>query len=228
MNTTSAHPNPVRPSRTRRTVGTLALTLSATALATAASIGLGATPPSAQADPGDTYVAIGTSQLVQSEDLTAIQVPLDAAAVRVSRDTDFSACLGEGNSWTSVLKGAAKPMSVTWTRTGRDDQALYETIGQADSAAQAQAYATTLIKSGIKACQQPKFDFHYGPLQSSRVGSGYATWALAYRGKETKPSGGVVVIRKGTNVGLVEVSGRFGPVDQTMESVAKVTTSRLF
>ncbi len=35
------------------------------------------------------------------------------------------------------------------------------------------------------------------------------------------------MIRKGSNVGIVQVSGTWGPADQMMESVAKVATHRL-
>ena len=82
---------------------------------------------------------------------------------------------------------------------------------------------------GVRDCQgKPKgYDFHYGPITSSRVGSGYATWALSYRGTSTHPDGGVVVFGKGTNVGFIEVDGTFGSADQTMESVAKVAVDRL-
>lgn len=223
----STHPSSTHPSSTRRVVRSLALTLSAAALATAASVGLGTAPQPAQADPGDTFVAIGSSQLVQSEDLSSIQVPLDTATVRVNHDDDFSSCLGEGNSWTSVLQGSPKPIMAAWTRAGHDDQSLYESIAQAKTTAKAKAYEKTLVNQAIRTCQQPVYDFHYGALQTSRVGSGHATWALTYRGQEKRPSGGVVVIRKGTNVGLVTVNGAFGTAGQTMESVAKVATDRL-
>ena len=83
--------------------------------------------------------------------------------------------------------------------------------------------------AGIRNCQgtKSKRDFHYGPTETSGVGSGTATWALSYRGDETSPDGGVVVFRKGSNFGFIQVSGTWGPADQTMESVAKEAVSRL-
>jgi hypothetical protein len=205
--------------------------VSACALLAAGSVAAGSfwlsAAPTAQADPGDTYVPIGSSRLVQSEDLEAIQVTLDTEQVVLNRNTDFSSCLGEGNSWTSVLKGSPKPISAYWTKRGNDRQSLSESIAQAKDAAQAKRYATTLVDDAVRACRKPKFDFHYGPLQSSRVGSGYATWALSYSGKSRKADGGVVVVRKGTNVGFVQVNGTWGPADQMMEAVAKVAVDRL-
>lgn len=172
---------------------------------------------------------IGSSQLVQSEDLGSIQAPLDTETVGLNRDDDFSACLGEGNPWTAVLPGSPKPITGTWTSRSHRDRALSESIAQAETPAQAKRYYQTLRDAGIRACQgEPKtYDFHYGPTEFSRVGSGYATWALSYRGDDTRPDGGVVVFRKGTNVGMIHVSGTWGPADQTMESVAKVAVHRL-
>ena len=205
------------------------LVVGALALAAVAAIGGALGPSAAQADPGDTFVPIGSSQLVQSEDLAAIQVTLDTEAVTLNRDDDFSACLGQGNRWTQVLRGADKPVTAAWTSRRHEDQALYESIGQAKTPGKAKHYAKTLIKDAIRGCQRSAspWDFHYGPTESSRVGSGRATWALSYRGDATRPDGGVVVIRKGSNFGLVQVSGTWGPADQTLESVAKVAVDRL-
>lgn len=213
---------------TRRLVRSLALTVAAGALACAA-VGLGQGPQLAQADPGDTVVAIGSSRLLQSEDLAAVQVTLDTETVVLNRNDPFSACLGEGSRWTDVLRGTKKPITGAWTSRSAENRALHETIGQAATTAQAKTYANTLVTRGVRGCQgsSSPYDFHYGPTQSSRVGSGYATWAVSYRGTSTTPDGGVAVIRQGTNVGLVQVSGTWGPADQMMESVAKVAVDRL-
>jgi hypothetical protein len=213
-----------------RVLRTFAATVVAGAVAaTAASIGLGWRPSLATADPGDTFVAIGSSQLIQSEDLAAIQVTLDTETVTLNRDEDFSGCLGEGNPWTAVLPGAKKPFTAAWTSRKNKNQALYETIGQAATPAQAKAYAKTLLDSGIRGCQgsSSPWDFHYGKTSSSPVGSGTATWALSYRGSQTRAGGGAIVFSKGTNFGIIEVTGTWGPADQTMESIAKVAVSRL-
>lgn len=212
--------------RVRRGLATTAFALLAAGSMATASVWLGAAP-SAQADPGDTVVPIGSSQLVQSEDLQSIQVGLDRATVTVGRDADFSSCLGEGNRWTEVLHGSPKPVSVEWTRRGDDRSSVSESIAQAATPAKAKQYAATLVKKGITACRSPQFDFHYGPTQSSRVGSGSATWALSYTGDERQPDGGVVVIRKGGTFGFLQVDGTWGPADQTLESVAKVAVSGL-
>ena len=213
----------------RRTARSLALLVSATAAATATSFALGLAPQAASADPGDTYVRIGTSQLLQSEDLAAIQVPLDAERVTLNRDQDFSPCLGEGNRWTQVLRGAPRPINAQWSRRGHDGQGLTEYIAQAGTAAQAKRYSDTLIRQEIRRCRagSSPFDFHYGPSRQSRVGDGTATWALSYTGDEPNADGGVVVIRKGTNFGVVYVNGTFGAADQTLESVAKESVDRL-
>lgn len=213
-----------------RVLRTFAATVLAGALAASvASIGLGWRPSIATADPGDTFVALGSSQLIQSEDLSAIQVTLDTATVTLNRDEDFSACLGEGNPWTAVLPGAKKPFTAAWTSRKNKNVALYESVAQAETPAQAKAYAKTLLDSGIRGCQgsSSPWDFHYGKTSSSPVGSGTATWALSYRGSETRASGGAIVFSKGTNFGIIEVTGTWGPAGQTMESIAKVAVSRL-
>lgn len=221
---TTTHPKPGR-----RTARSLALTVSAAAAATITSVALGFAPQAAQADPGDTFVPIGTSQLLQSEDLAAIQVPLDTESVTLNRDRDFSPCLGEGNRWTEVLKGAPRPINAHWSRRGHDGQGLTEYIAQAKTATEAEHYSGTLIRKEIRLCQEGSspFDFHYGPSQRSRVGDGTATWALSYTGDNPDPDGGVVVFRKGTNFGIVYVTGAFGSAEQTLESVAKESVHRL-
>jgi hypothetical protein len=213
----------------RGTARSLALTVTGVVAATAVSAGLALGPSAAHADPGDTFVAIGSSQLVQSEDLAAIQVPLDTETVTLDRDDDFSSCLGEGNPWTSVLPGSSKPVTGVWSRRRHENQSVSEHIAQAKTPAKAKQLATTLLDVEVRGCQgkHSDFDFHYGPTTSFRVGSGFATWAASYTGQERRPDGGVVVVRKGTNFGLVYVNGTWGPVDQTLESVAKVAVDRL-
>lgn len=206
----------------------LAVGVLATAAATlAASLGLSS--PDAQADPGDTFVRIGSSQLIQSEDLSAIQIPLDTASVELNRDQDFSSCLGEGNPWTAVLPGSATPIAAHWTNQHRRAMGLSEWIAQAESPRKARGYAARLLNKAVRACQgeHDGYDFHYGPTTSSRVGSGKATWAVSYRGGNPQPDGGVVVFRKGSNVGFIQLTGTRGPFEQTMESVAKVAVHRL-
>lgn len=211
----------------RRTAGALALTLAAAGAATAVTSLLGVAPSPAAADPGDTYVPTGSSQLVQSEDLESILVPLNNAKIVVGRDTDFSSCLGEGNRWTEVLPGSPKPISSVWTRRGHPDEQLTEHLAQAGSEAQAIQWEKTLVRSGIRACRTPTYDFHYGPVHVDPVGAGTGSWAVSYRGDAKRADGGVAVIREGVNVGFLEVSGSWGPSWQTMESVAKVAVHRL-
>ena len=108
------------PQRTtgRRSVRTVALTVAAAAAATLTTLALGFTPQAAQADPGDTFVAIGTSQLVQSEDLSSILVPLDTASVELNRNPAFAPCIGGSGRWTQVLKGSPRPIAAYWSRRG--------------------------------------------------------------------------------------------------------------
>ena len=210
----------------RGRVRSLALVLSAAAAASAASVALG--PLAAQAEPGDTLVALGSSQLLQSEDLAAIQVPLDTESVVVGRNPFFSACVGEGR-WSDVVPGARTSVQAAWSSRRDENQWLFETVGQARTAARAKSDAAKLVRAGIRNCQgsAAPFDFHFGPTTSGRVGSGYATWAPSYRGDATRPDGGVIVFRKGTNVGIIDVTGSWGPNGQMLESLAKVAVHRL-
>lgn len=218
-----------KPCTVRRTVRSLALTLSAAAVATAVTATMGLGPAPASADPGDTFVPIGSSRVLQSEDLVAVQMGFDTESVALDRDQDFSACLGEGNPWSSVVPGTGKPINAAWTSRQHPNRALYETIAGAKTPAQAKRAASKLLNKAVRPCQgtHTRSDFHYGRLHFDRVGPGYATWAVSYRGNSDQPDGGVVVIRKDTNVGIVEVSGTWGPAEQMMESVAKVSVDRL-
>lgn len=217
-----------RPARAlRRTAGVLALSLAAAGVTTATSALLGVAPPAARADPGDTYVPTGSSQLLQSEDLDSSLVPLDTATVRLGRDPDFSSCLGEGNRWTEVLPGSPRPVSAEWTRRKHPDEALTEYVAQAPTEAVAKHWAAVLVRGGIKACRHPGYDFHYGPVHTDPVGAGSTSWAVSYRGTSTRADGGVAVVRLGTSVGFVQVSGAWGPSWQTMESVSKMAVDRL-
>jgi hypothetical protein len=212
----------------RRTAAALAVTVVAAGATTLTSALIGVGPSTAAADPGDTYVPTGSSQLVQSEDLQAIQSRLDTEKVVLNRDGDFSSCLGEGSSWTQVLPGSPKPVTGTWTRRKHQDQSLYESIAQAKTVAEAKRWEKTLVSSGIRACRTPVYDFHYGPVQSSGIGSGHATWAVSYRGDEKLAEGGVAVVPLDKTVGFVQVNGTWAaPAGQTMESVAKLAVDRL-
>lgn len=218
-----------RPARVlRRSAGVLALSLVAAGVTTAGSALLGVAPSPAQADPGDTYVPTGSSQLVQSEDLASILVPLDTEKVRLRRDPVFSSCLGEGTRWTEVLPGSPRPVSSVWTR-GHHEEMLTEFIAQAPNQAVARQWEATLVSEGIKACRKRVvYDFHFGQIHTDPVGAGTATWAVSYTGQSKRGDGGVVVVRQGVNVGFLEVNGRWGvPSWQTMESVAKVAADRL-
>jgi len=221
-------PSSSRSPRAPRRVRSLALLLGATATAGAASLALGLAAPTAQADPGDTFVPLGTSRLLQSEDLDAIRVPLHTGTFTTGADSYFSACVGEG-LWSDVLPGTGLPVGATWKNRRAADGALYESVGQETTPARATKRAATLVRVGIRNCQgsSAPFDFHFGKTTSFRVGSGYATVAPSYRGTATRPDGGVVVVRKGASFGLIDVSGTWGPVDQTLESVAKEAVNRL-
>lgn len=207
--------------------GAVAFAVVAAGATTLASAVLGVGPTPAQADPGDTFLAIGSSQLVQSEDLAAIQVRVDTEQVNLRPKGDITSCPGAGHSWTQLLPGSGKPLTATWTRRGHDDETLFEAIGQAKTEAQAKRWEKALVRTGIGGCSTPTSNFSYGATSSSNVGSGHATWAVTYSAGETSPEGGVAVIRKGTNVGFVVVSRNWGPADQMMESVAKVSVDRL-
>ncbi len=68
MTSNQHHPRPSRPA------ARLGLSVASAASPPPPSPAWASVRPTAQADPGDTFVAIGSSQLVTSEDLAAIQV----------------------------------------------------------------------------------------------------------------------------------------------------------
>jgi hypothetical protein len=215
-----------RSPRVRRTAGALALTLVAAGTATAVTSLFGVAPSPAAADPGDTFVAIGSSRLMQSEDLVASQIRLNTETVDINVKGDFASCPGDGNPKSERLLKSPKALTGVWERRGHDGQALSESIAQAKTETQAKRWEKMLV-SDLRACSKPNSNFYYGPTSSSGVGSGHATWVVTFSGDPVRPVGGVAVVRKGTNLGLVDVSGTWGPADQTMESVAKLATDRL-
>jgi hypothetical protein len=214
------------PTSGTRGLRSLALTVSAAAAATALTVSLAGSIPSATADPGDTYVPTGSSRLVQSEDLQAIELPYDSAQVTLGRNQSFPSCRGKSTSWTSLLPGSATPVAGTWSQRGHSGK-LRELIAQADDEAEARQWESTLVRSVLTACGGTKTSPQHGPVHHDSVGSGRATWAVLRTGTPAHAEGGVVVIRQGTSVGLVMAYGDWRSPTQTVESVAKISVDRL-
>lgn len=224
------HPIPthtaVTPTSGARLLRSLALTVSAAGAATALTLSLAGSIPSATADPGDTYVPTGSSRLVQSEDLEAIELPYDSARVSLGRDQSFPSCRGRSTSWTDLLPGSPTPVAATWSQRGHNGK-LRELIAQADDEAQARRWEAALVRSALTDCGGSKSSPQHGPVHVDSVGSGRATWAVLRSGSPARAKGGVVVIRQGTSVGLVLAYGDWRSPTQTVESVAKVSVDRL-
>ena len=231
MTSTTSTNGSTRSNVTARRARSLVLSLTGVAAATAATAGLALGPSTAQADPGDTFVPIGSSQLLQSEDLASDSaLRVDKETVRLGIDPDFSSCAGEGSSMSDIVKSRVQPVSATWTSRRVRNQTVYESIAQAATPAQAKRLARRLLTATVRDCQRPKYDFHYGPTSESGVGSGFTTWAVSYRGNASRPDGGVAVFSKGTNFGFLEVSlpsESTAEVRQSVEGLAKEAVHRL-
>lgn len=215
-----------RPRSLGRRLRPLALVTAAAGVAATLIVSLTATPPTAGADPGDTYVPIGTSQLVQSEDLASIELPYNSQKIVLGKDSGFSNCLSGTTTWTQLLPGSAAPITATWRQRGHHGE-MVELIAQARTETQAKQWEAKLITSAVRACTGSDKGWHYGSVHHDRVGNGEASWALLYTGTRRHADGGVVVIRKGTDVGFVDAEGDWAHPGQTMESVAKVAVDRL-
>ncbi|MGO4632372.1 hypothetical protein AB4225_15735 [Streptomyces sp. 2RAF24] len=171
-----------------------------------------ARPAAVAAAPG-----LGSADLVQSEDFPKGLKPVGATVTLNGRQA-LSACSGE-ETMRGLTKGKATGYaSVTWT---------FDTAGLlTESAANAPAKTTAAtwekqLVALVQDCQdEPAGHWRYGAAHTLTTPGGTARWYAAYNG-DGAVSGGVAVLRSGTRVAVVELTGR------PTASVAGIATAAL-
>ncbi|MGV9265425.1 hypothetical protein ACWDRR_12270 [Kitasatospora sp. NPDC003701] len=168
---------------------------------------------------------LGSADLLQSEDSVQQGLnPVGATVVLTGRQ-GLSACSGE-ETMRDLTKGKATAYaSVTWTFD--TDGLLTESAASAPTKDAADTWEKQLVAL-VQDCQdEPAGHWHYGAAHTLTVSGGTARWYPAYNG-DGAVSGGVAVLRSGTGVAVVELSGRTGNAAPTaVEGIATAALKRL-
>ncbi|CAG7650062.1 hypothetical protein [Actinacidiphila bryophytorum] len=179
-----------------------------------------AAPVAAVAAPG-----LGSAALLQSEDFFQQGLAPVAATVALSGRQALSACSGE-EAMRDLTNGKATAYaSVTWT-FDTDSSLLTESAASAATGTSAGAYVKRL-DALVRDCQdEPAGHWHYGAAHTLTAGGGTGHWYPSYNGDGTA-TGGVAVLRSGTRVAVVELTGQ--PTDDPayVEGVATAALNRL-
>lgn len=155
--------------------------------------------PAAVAAPG-----LGSTDLVQSEDAVRQGLKPVGATVSLTGRQALSACSGE-QTMRDLTKGKATAYaSVTWTfATGG---LLTESAANAPTRTAADTWEKQLVAL-VQDCQdEPAGHWHYGAAHTLTGTGGTARWYPSYNGDGSR-SGGVAVLRSGTRVAVVELTG---------------------
>jgi len=113
---------------------------------------------------------------------------------------------------------------VTWTFD--TDGRLTESAASAPTGTAADTWEKQLVGL-VEACQdEPAGHWHYGAAHTLAVTGGTARWYPAYNGDGTV-SGGVAVLRSGTKVAVVELTGQPTGAPAAVEGVVTAALGRL-
>ncbi|MGW7446395.1 hypothetical protein [Kitasatospora sp. NPDC054795] len=174
--------------------------------------------PAAVAAPG-----LGSAGLVQSEDFPQGLNPVGATIALTGRE-GLSACSGEETMRDLTEAKATAYASVTWTFA--TDGRLFESAASAPTGTAAATWEQQLVAL-VQTCQdEPAGHWHYGAAHTLTVPGGTARWYPAYNGDGTV-SGGVAVLRSGTRVAVVELTGRPTDASNDVEGIATAALKRL-
>ncbi|MEK2491405.1 hypothetical protein WN990_17810 [Kitasatospora purpeofusca] len=181
-------------------------TRSATADGAAPSTAVAARPAAVTAPaPG-----LGSAALVQSEDQVQQGLNPVGATVALTGRQALSACSGE-QSMRDLTKGRATAYaSVTWTFA--TEGLLIESAASAPTGPVAATWEQQLVAL-VQSCQnEPAGHWYYGAAHTLTAAGGTAHWYPSYNG-DGAASGGVAVLRSGTRVALVELTGAAASVE---------------
>ncbi|MEU1284043.1 hypothetical protein [Kitasatospora sp. NPDC005856] len=166
---------------------------------------------------------LGSADLVQSEDFQRGLNPVGATIALTGRE-GLSACSGEETMRDLTKDKATGYASVTWTFD--TDGRLFESAASAPTGTAAASWEQQLVAL-VQECQdEPAGHWYYGAAHNLTVTGGTARWYLAYNGDGTV-SGGVAVLRSGTRVAVVELTGRPTDAPTHVEGIATAALNRL-
>ncbi|SOB82808.1 hypothetical protein [Streptomyces sp. 1331.2] len=167
--------------------------------------------------------ALGSARLVQSEDFRQGLNPV-GATVALTGGQALSACSGE-ETMRDLTKGQATAYaSVNWTFDTKG--MLMESAASAPTGTAADTWEKQLVEL-VQDCQdEPAGHWHYGAAHTLTVTGGNARWYPAYNGDGTA-TGGVAVLRSGTKVAIVELSGQPTDAPTYVEGIATAALNRL-
>ncbi|MFJ8431689.1 hypothetical protein ACIQ9P_10325 [Kitasatospora sp. NPDC094019] len=182
--------------------------------ATPAAAAVAAAQPAAAAVPA---TGLGSAGLVQSEDAVRQGLRPVAATIALTGRQALSACSGEQTMRDLTKGGATAYASAAWTLDA--DGLLNEAAASAPTGAAAAAWEQRLVAL-VEDCQdEPAGHWRYGKAHTLTTAGGTARWYPAYSGDGTA-GGGVAVLRSGTRVAVVELTG-------AATSVEGITTAAL-
>lgn len=164
---------------------------------------------------------LGSAALVQSEDFFQQGLGPVGATVELAGRQGLSACSGE-ETMRDLTKGRATAYaSVTWTFD--TEGLLVESAADAAAGASASTYEKRL-DALVRDCQdEPAGHWHYGAAHTLTADGGTGRWYPSYSG-DGAVTGGVAVLRSGTRVAVVELTGQ--PTDDPAY-VAGIATAAL-
>ncbi len=172
-----------------------------TARRTAATAGSTAAHPTASAT---AVTGLGSAGLVQSEDAVRQGLHPVGATVALTGRQALSACSGEQTMRDLTKGGATGYASTAWTFDAAG--LLNESAAGAPTKAAADVWEKQLVAL-VEDCQdEPAGHWHYGAAHTLTAAGGTARWYPAYNG-DGAADGGVAVLRSGTRVAVVELTG---------------------
>nr|BFD92499.1 hypothetical protein KitaXyl93_38590 [Kitasatospora sp. Xyl93] len=206
-------------------VGTQSATADGAAPAAAARAAVAAQPVAAARPAAVAGAAsgLGSAGLVQSEDFRQGLNPV-GATVSLSGREGLSACSGEETMRGLTKDQATAYASVTWTfdTEGR----LTESAASAPTGTAADTWEKQLVAL-LQECQdEPAGHWYYGAAHTLTVPGGTARWYPAYNGDGTA-GGGAAVLRSGTRVAVVELTGRPAGGQTAVAGIVTAALNRL-
>ncbi|MEV7281865.1 hypothetical protein [Streptomyces sp. NPDC093111] len=177
----------------------------------------GVARPAAVAAPG-----LGSAALVQSEDYVRKGLNPVGATVELTGRQALSACSGETTMRDLTKAKATAYASVNWTLA--KDGMLTESAASAPTKTTAATWEKQLVAL-VQDCQdEPAGHWRYGAAHTVTTTGGTARWYASYNG-DGAVSGGVAVLRSGTRIAVVELTGR--PAPTSFAGIATAALNRL-
>ncbi|MFF8380825.1 hypothetical protein ACF07V_32345 [Streptomyces sp. NPDC015661] len=201
--------------------------ITATVVGTQSATAHGAAHRTAAAAARSAVVAapgLGSAHLVQSEDYFQKGLNPVGATVALTGRQALSACSGEETMRDLTKGNATAYASVNWTFA--TDSMLTESAASAPTGTAAATWEKQLVAL-VQDCQdEPAGHWRYGAAHTLTTTGGTARWYPAYNGDGTA-TGGVAVLRSGTRVAIVELTGRPAHAPAYVEGIATAALKRL-